>query len=67
MNPLNHFIKQDKSKNRSIDDDHKATEEKAWKDKVKQHIGYLNQGSDTHSYTYEEAERDLINIKKYGR
>jgi len=26
MNPLNHFIKRDISKDRSIDDEHKATE-----------------------------------------
>lgn len=59
MNPLQHFIK-DKSRNRSIDDNHKATEDRAWKNKVKRHIDFLNQGSDTHTYTYDEAEKDLM-------
>jgi len=36
-------------------------EEKAWKDKVRQHREYLDMGSDTHTYSYEEAERDLLN------
>jgi hypothetical protein len=34
---------------------------KKWNQEVKRHTDYLNNGSDTHTYSYEEAERDLKN------